>query len=363
MLHCDFGESTYRKKRAAFDKMLQAHQKTITNSQEQLKELDDKIQELRKERQKLQTINIERNRIDRSQARQELYYEYVGSMINTLPLPDFLPLLGCSEPRQMEYLCCISDLHYGAKFVSDANEYSPQICRERLGYLVGQLYDFISYHSVNEISIASLGDTLQGCLRLSDLKINDSSVVKASVEVSRLISQFLNSVSKFVKVKYYHVPAANHTQLRFLGSKANEIADEDLEYLIGNYIKDLCADNKRICVNLADEGEQYIDIPIYGYDIGAMHGHQVKNPETLLKDFNAKRDLLYDYLVIGHYHNGRELSGSERSMNDSEVLVCPSFMGSDPYADRLMRGSKAAVKIFGFDELYGHTETYKIILN
>ena len=344
--------------------MLKAHQKTVMTGDDQVKELNDKIQELRKERIKLQTANVERNRIDRSEARQEMYYEYVGSIATTLPLPDFSPLYiqECND-HYMEYLCCIADLHYGATFVSESNEYSPEIAKSRLEELADSLYGFINTHKISKLHIACLGDPIQGCLRLSDLKINDSSVVKSTVEVSRLIASFLNSLSKYVEIEYYHVPSANHTQLRPLGSKASELADEDMEYVIGNYIKDLCANNKRIHVHLAEYEKQFIDIDINGFRIGAMHGHQLKNPEAALKDFSVHRDWIYDYLIIGHFHGGKELTVSERSLNDVEVLVCPSFIGSDPYSDKLMRGSKAAVKVFGFDEYYGHTETYKIILN
>ena len=56
--------------------------------------------------------------------------------------------------------------------------------------------------------------------------------------------------------------------------------DEDLEYLIGNYIKDLCRDNTRINIYLAEEGKQYIEIPILGFEIIAIHGHQIKNIES-----------------------------------------------------------------------------------
>ena len=54
---------------------------------------------------------------------------------------------------------------------------------------------------------------------------------------------------------------------------------------------------------------------------------------------------------------------SEGKDNDIEILVCPSFIGTCPYADSLLVGAKAACKIFVFDEKYGHTETHKIILN
>ena len=327
------------------------------------KELDNKLEEIRKERIKLQTANIERGRIDRSESRQELYYEYVGSACEALPLPDFKPLSSVYEESNIEYLLALADIHYGATFKSHNNEYSPEIAKERLELLVGCVIDFVEKHKPRRLHIVSLGDVIQGILRISDLKINDSAVVKATVEISRLLAQFLISLSEYIEVEYYHVPTANHTQTRPLGSKASELAEEDLEYLIGNYICDLCRNNKRINVHLAEEGKQYIEIPIDGNEIVAMHGHQLKNIETSLRDLSMLRRSFIDYLILGHFHSGKEIPSFEGCCNDTEILVSPSFVGSDPYSDSLMKGSKASAKIWGFDNLYGHTETYKFILN
>lgn len=326
------------------------------------KELDKKLADIRKERIKLQTANIERGRVDRSESRQEMYYEYVGSACSYLPLPDFKPLYsGCEN--EIEYLLSIADIHYGATFKSENNEYSPGIVKERLELLTGYVIDFIEMHKINKLHIVSLGDLLQGIIRVSDLKINDSSVVKATVEISRLIALFLNELSAYVNIEYYHTPTANHTQLRQLGTKASELADEDLEYIIGNYIKDLCANNERISAHLAEEGRQYIEIPIMGNEIIAMHGHQLKNVENSIRDLSMLRHSFIDYLILGHFHSGKEIPSYEGCCNDTEILVSPSFVGSDPYSDSILKGSKASVKIYGFSAVYGHTETYKFILN
>ncbi len=326
------------------------------------KELDKKLADIRKERIKLQTANIERGRVDRSESRQEMYYEYVGSTCTSLPLPEFQPLY-CDGENEIEYLLSLADIHYGAKFNSENNEYSPEIAKERLENLSGQVINFIQKHHVVKLHIVSLGDLVQGILRVSDLKINDSTVVKATVEISRLIALFLRELSVYTNIEYYHTPSANHTQIRPLGSKASEIADEDLEYLIGNYIKDLCVDNERISVYLADDAKQYIEIPIMGNEIIAMHGHQLKNIENSIRDLSMLRRSFIDYLILGHFHSGREISSFEGCCNDTEILVSPSFVGSDPYSDSIMKGSKAAVKIYGFSDIYGHVETYKFILN
>ena len=363
LLHTEYTESKFRKQFQSFQKMLNANQSKFVNNDEYLQQIKKEKEELRKERVKIQTANIERNRLDRSESRQEMYYEYVGSVVQALPLPDFDPLFEYEEEDKINYLVCISDIHYGAVFKSENNEYSPAIFKERLNYLSNRIYDFVMKKQLSKIYVSCLGDTIQGVLRVSDLKINDSSVVKATVEISRLLAQFLNTLSKFVKVEYYHVPTANHSQTRPLGTKASEIADEDLEYVVSNYIKDLCANNNRINVYLAEEGKQYIKIDMPGFEVLAMHGHQIRNLETTLKDLSMIRRNFIDYLVLGHLHIGKNIPNHEACTYDTETIVCPSFVGSDPYSDSIMKGNKAAVKIYGFDELYGYTETYKIILN
>lgn len=326
--------------------------------------IDEKIAELREERIKLQTVNLENSRLDRAEYRQKLYYEYIGKANTTLPLPEFKEIAeNYSETSEINYLLTIADIHYGATFKSINNEYSPIIAQERFRDLYLNMVSFIRNHQVHTLHVASLGDLIQGILRMSDIKINDSSVVKAVVEVSRLIAHFLNTLSKYVNIEYYHVPFANHTQIRPLGSKASELPLEDMEYVIGNYIKDLLKDNMRITVHLANEGEQGISINIPGNNVYAMHGHQIKNLENSIKNLSSQKRDFIDYLILGHYHAGNVIPTGESVCSDTEVLVSPSFVGSDPYSDSLFKGSKASVKIYGFDEIYGHTETYKIILN
>ena len=363
LLKQDYGESTYRKKFQAFNKMLEANKKKFSDSNKQLDELNKKIKECRQEQIKLQTLNIERNRLDRSESRQALYYQYVGSVIESLPLPKFEVIESNEDEYSTEYILGLSDIHYGTSFISENNIYSPEITKERLFYLTSYMIDFIKSHKLQKLHVLCTGDVLQGLIHLTDLKINDSTVVKSCVEICRLIAQMLNTLSTYVNIEYYHTPSANHTQMRVLGAKANELMDEDLEYLIGNYIKDLCANNERIHIHLAEEGKQYIAFDINGYNIIAMHGHQIKNIESAIKDISMMRREFVDVLILGHYHAGKQITAGEGCCSDCEVLINPSFVGSDPYSDSLMKGSKSAVNIYGIHEIYGHNETHKVILN
>lgn len=346
------------KMRSEYEKYKIGLDKNMSNDSE----LDVKIQELRKERIKLQTSNVERSRIDRAEARQEMYYEYVGNVVQSLTPPEFHPIED-NVHHEINYLVGLADVHYGAAYCSVNNEYSPEEAKRRFEYLTCRLIHFIQEKHITTLTVVSLGDLIQGVLRLSDLKINDSSIVKATVEICRLIAHMLNELSAYTKITYYHTPSANHTQLRVLNAKASELADEDLEYLMGNYIKDLCANNERITVHLAKEGNDFIEVYIPGNEIIAMHGHQLKNIENAVKDISILHKKFYDVCLLGHYHSGKEIPSHEGILGDAEVLISPSFVGSDPYSDKLCKGSKACVKVYGFDKLFGHTETYKIILN
>jgi len=303
--------------------------------------------------------NAINHRIDREEARQALFYETIGSVCEALPLPEFEPLYAPVSDK--DYLLCVSDIHYGATFNSANNTYSREIAKERIEQLTGDTIQFIIEHQLNNIHVACLGDCVQGMLRLSDISLNDTSVVKCVVEISRLLANMLNQISKYATVNYYHVPTSNHTQTRPIGTKASEMPQEDLEYVIGHYISDLLIANSRVLVHLEEDNE-YIKIPIFNYNIVALHGHQCGALVDEIKKLSVMNREFIDFLVLGHQHSSKELIGFEQSGYDAEILVAPAICGSDPYSDKLRVGAKPSAKIFGFDEVQGHTETYKFVL-
>lgn len=358
----NYGESAYRKKFQMFKKMMDDNESNLFGENEYLKNIQDAKFDLEKERQKTHTAKIELQRMIRQQARFEMFYENVRSAIETLPMPE-IKFEGAPFCNDKEYLLGIADIHAGAKFNLPTNSYSLDECKRRFGVLLNQVVDYVKKNDIGFISVVSLSDDIQGILRISDLQLNETSVVEATVFVSRMLANFLNELSAYCYVDYYHVPQSNHTQTRNLGTKASELANEDVEYVIGNYIKDMLRLNDRIAVN-TNFGHDYIEIPIFDYNILAMHGHTINNLETVLKDMSSLHGKLIDFIVCGHLHTGKTIQGNERDTYDTEVLMCPSFQGTDPYAfNKLGKSSKAACKLFIFDEKYGCTGTEKFILN
>jgi len=351
---------------SSFRKRYQAAKKFYENcfSKMESKEYSDKLEkqcrELEKQRQKLYATKTEYTRQVRQQSRFELFYENIANELEKIEVPEFIGFDYSYGDNQ--YILTIADIHAGANFITETNEYSFEEINKRFNKLYNDVVAFIDKNKLSYLKVLCLGDDIQGILRLSDLQINESSVVKATVFVSKAIASFLNSLSQYCYIDYYHCPTSNHSQIRPLGTKASEIASEDVEYIICNYIKDVLVDNDRIHVH-TNFGYEYIEIPIFNFNTIAMHGHTIKNIDTSLKDLTYHRKKFYTTMFLAHYHAAKTGVVGEMSDTDCEVIVCPSFVGSCPYSDKLLKGAKPSCYILGYDEKYGHTETYKIFLN
>lgn len=360
---CNNGDTAYRKRWSAFKSIYDANMDNFFSEDKYLEEIRRERHELEKERQKLYATKIEANRNLRQESRAELFYENIKDAINALPMPELVLNRDATRVSCKEYVLTIADIQAGANFKLDCNEYSLEICKDRFQILLDKVKEYIYHNKVWHIRVIGLGDDVQGLLRLSDLKLNETSVVEATVTVARLIAGFLNQLSSYCTIDYYHTPTSNHSQTRSLGSKANELAYEDMEYVIGHYIHDMLEMNDRVSVHLND-GYDYIEVPVFDFNTMSMHGHTIRNLDTALRDLSATHRKLIDYIFVGHYHNGKVIPGNEHDSHDTEVLMCPSFQGTDPYAfNKLGYSSKAACKMFIFDEKYGCTGTEKFILN
>lgn len=330
-------------------------------SNDVIREIELQKDELKKERYKLQATKIEDTRNKRQVARFELFYENIRDAIKVLPIPEFKYKSDIDNNKKC-IVVGIGDVHYGATFSSENNSYSRDECKNRFNKLLNYLIDYVKKNNLDTIKIVNVADCIQGILRLSDLQINDTAVVQCVVEISQIIANFLNQLSSVCKVEYYHITSANHSQTRNLGSQASVLAEEDVEKIIANYIHDMLIDNSNVDV-IFDTNKEYIDFKVFDFQCTAEHGHRVKNIETFIKDKISLRRKMYSYAFLGHTHSSKEIIVGEEKNNNIEILVVPSFIGSDPYSDTLNVGSKAMAKLYEFDEVYGHIGSKNIILN
>lgn len=363
LLNLDCSSDHLRKLSYAYKEYSEYLEKKEINSVDSyklLEEIELKKQELREERIKLRTENVERNRFEIAKSRKDLCYEKIADRITTLPVPTLEPIYPNKD--ELGYILDFSDIHYNAEFKSITNSYSRDIAKERFEKLLGEVFDFIDNNKVNTLYVVNGGDSLQGMLRMSDLKLNDMGVIDSLVEFQKVMATFLNELSRKCNVRYYHVNSANHTEVRLLNAKAGSMSVEDLEKIIVNYLHDVLEENPRVYIN-KEFCQDTIQFNMNGFEFICIHGHQLKNIKNGIKDLSDKWDKKFDYLILGHYHSGIEMVVGEREGYAKEVLVCPSFVGTCPYADKLMVGGKAMAKIHTFKKKKGRINTFNIILN
>ena len=321
-------------------------------------ELEKKKLELQKERVKISTLRSELNKTVREESRKELFYEtMLNEVVNNPIEPVEFDLLYESHEDE-EYLLVFSDVHYGATFDIGTNQYSVEVCRNRFRKMFHQTVELIEEQGISHLNIASCGDLIQGVLRLSDLRLNSITMVEQIRGVSRLIADFLNQLSKYCEITYYHTINANHSELRLLGSKSGELS-EDVELLIGNYIKDMLVANPRVVVIVGSES--VMDMEICGYNIALTHGQNIKNKETFIRDLSVTKHKGYDFLIMGHIHHYSCVTvGMTKDGNAQQVISVPSIVGSCPYSQKIMKMSPSGALMLCFKTQKGKTNTYEL---
>ena len=242
LLGYDYGEAKYRKQYAIIKKIYDNSEPC--SDEEYLNELQELKQELKSERIKIQTLNLERNKVDRIGARQELFYEQIGQYIQSREVPKLEPKY-LPRNKRMKYLLGIADIHANAYWKTATNEYSMKIVKDRLSLLLTETISFIREKQLDELNIILLGDLIDGCLRMSNLQAMDSTVSKSVADISDMLIGFLEVLVEktHIHINLFDVIYGNHSMPRFL---QNYDVREDLGYTIHRYIKTGIRNNKNI---------------------------------------------------------------------------------------------------------------------
>jgi hypothetical protein len=358
-----WSESKYRKWFAAFKDGFDFASTQNIESDEVLNELELKKIELLEERKKLQVVRGEYNKIARDKSRKDLLFEYVSQKIEevgTLPSPTFETLQ--TNNGKKAGVLGFGDEHFGKEFVSENNEYNEQIYLERMSKLLSDTIEIIKKENLDELTVLNGADSVEGmALRVSQLTALQYGFIDQVIKYARYKVEWLKELSKHVKVKYIHIPSANHTELRVHGTSRGEMPKEDVERIIAVYIHDMLKDNERIDVPMYDEG--IVDFDILDYSIVAAHGHQIKNKKNAIRDLSMLKRKFFDFMYVSHFHHGNTLTVGEGLSHNIEVIQLPSIMGSDEYSDSFFSGAKAGASLDIYEEGKGRSVSYNFILN
>ena len=135
----DFGESTYRKKFQAFQKMLDANQSKFVNSDSQIKEIEAQKREL--ERAKIK-FRDERNAWQKQNyidARVEQKLDLLEEELLSQGRVNFDIHDNVNISSDNDILVILSDFHIGQTFRSIWGEYNSDIAKKRLNQLLNEI--------------------------------------------------------------------------------------------------------------------------------------------------------------------------------------------------------------------------------
>lgn len=350
-----YGFNTPESARQRWKKYRERHGMLPKREEKRNDELESKISKiemeqisLKKERIKLQDKTREFNKLVREDARFEMFLEELQYNINTLEAPKFSEYT-CANGKRIGVLG-IADIHYGKIFNSINNSYSIDICLQRMNALLNEAIDWIADRDLSYLHIVNCSDNVEGMIRISQLKVLEIGVIDSVIEFSKMMSEWLNHLSKYIPFTYHHIISANHSEVRFFNQKAGQFPDEDLEKIIANTIAISLKDNPRI--NVPIYKNDYALFKVFDKNIFACHGHQFRNkkPADIIKDLQMLHGIKIDVLIMGHKHHEEIITVGESDLGNIKVILLPAVMGSDSFSDEILTGSCAGASFIEFNE-------------
>ena len=346
-------------------KYLQEEKINNVEDDETIKLMNDKIEELKKERYKLQATKIEYNRLLREQSRSELFNEGIENAINNLKLLNNNIAIIDNTNIDKAAILFISDCHYGRKCTIKGlngeiiSEYNTEIFKDRMWNLLSQVVESCKERQLKHLNVMGLGDFIDGLLRISQLNSLQLGVVDSVIEFSEFMSEWLNELSKYVLVDYYQVNG-NHDEIRVLTGKKGDFPHENVEKLIIKFIELRLKNNNNIKIHKSET--DFIYVNILGVNVLGYHGEN-KNLTNSLRYFRSFYKQPIDLLFGGHLHSQSLETEGIGQYGDAQCIRVNGICGIDDYSTKLQKASRAGANMFIFKEGKGKVSQDDFWLN
>lgn len=307
------------------------NQKKIDNvSQETLDEINEKLLEIKKEKVKLQDErNLVNNKI-RQMARKESFIDYIKDNIDSLA--NVKPMINYVDNKiegiiSNHAVLMLSDWHVGITVDNYLNKYNLDIRKTRLNELCKNTIKYCKMNEVEVLHMTFLGDLISGeihdILRIQNqLKLSEQLII-----VSELCSELIFELSKHVK--FVNVLAVDGNHDRTIQDKRGALDKDTYLDVIRQFIKLRVKDLKNVSFTDNTRDDEITTINIEGWKFACMHGHNINRSKVSYQMNNVLNDM-FDYILLGHFHQGEE-----HLQYKTKVITNGSLVGSDTYSKKL----------------------------
>ena len=320
-------------------------------------EMQDMLEQLRAERIKIQTANLEYNAIQRAEARNDLFNEQIIKAIERLePIKGARPKLDvepCDKHRTA--LLAISDLHAGSTFTVKGiyneivNEYSYDIMCARLWSIIDKIEaDDIVF---DDLTLAICGDLVEGILRESSLTKLREPVTDTVIRLAEFLSEWIYQLSiRLEKKVNVVIIGGNHDTVRSLTSRPM-FEGENLTKIVVEFIKLRLQDLDWITV---DDYQDVAIKTIQGVNVMFQHGED-KDLKTTMDYFSNLYNIDVDEIVAGHLHRTESKTVGITELGDRQLTRVGSIVGTDSYAKQIRASARPSCYMALYEEDNGKT--------
>lgn len=298
--------------------------KRTIQSDDVLSELDSKLMELQKERQKCFDQRNALTKLIRERSRQEELNEILEDAIRSGDLPQLDYQRVMIEHSDNDLLVSLNDIHYGANVHNYWNTYNSEICRDMMCRYLDRIIGIGETHHSENCIVWANGDEISGNIHQSIAVTNKENVIEQIKGVSELIAEFLAELSKHFNQVVFVSVAGNHSRIE--ANKDRALVAERLDDLVEWYLSARLQNFENVLIG----GGEKIDNTMYMIDIRGktycgVHGDfdgsagKVQSLQTM-----AGRPL---YAVLsGHLHHNKT-----DDVQGVKTIMAGSFLGMDDY--------------------------------
>lgn len=347
--------------------LLEKEQIQNTQNTSIITDIDAKIDELKRERQKFFDQRREYNKIQAEAGRREHLYERLGQAADELSetVGDVFAGQTALDVCDNEAVLVFSDWHYGMVTHNTFNTYNTDICKERVQEVVTKASSRIAQNKCSKLHVVVLGDIFHGAIHASARVASEELTADQLMQASEILAQAIIFLSQYVEESHIYITYGNHA--RTVQSKQDSIHRDNMERLIPWWLKTRILAEERVSgeslnINIAPESDtEFLLLNVCGHDICAAHGDldSVKaSPRMLSTLFHKKYGKDIEYILLGDKHHREDFE--ELGVTS---MLCGALCGSDDFANdkRLFSTPSQMLLIFNPDD--GLDAEYRIKCN
>ena len=346
LLDCDYGESTYRKKFQAFQKLMQANEHKFLDDDNYIKELRLERQELAKEKQKLSDERTELNRQIREQARKESYLDMVKNVLcdNTQPFEFNL------NKNKIEDLCILSnkdlivhitDVHTGIFIDNFKNHFDEDTLKKRIEKYTSKIIEIQELHKAENCYIIA-SELISGLIHNNLRLQNNLDLMEQFKLVSLLIATMIKELVSHFNEIYVYTVEGNHS--RIVAKKEDSLQGENMDILFPFYLEAKLQNYPSVHI---EENTICQDIAIFnvrGNNVFASHGDK-DAPSSVVQNYTMMFGVKPNLVYLGHRH-----TNGMTTVYDTKVIESGCVSGTDQYALSIRKCNRPEQTISVIDE-------------